>query len=150
MAKRRRVTISNMLNPLEVSTPRVTTPKFICPPNWLQEVKAEILAGLESEDCEGTDKDGRNDGTLRKVSPMSLVRCSRGGKTRALYEIANAMKGYSKHLEDHVACLRVSFNDYTSLLPWEQADPLQAVLRRIAFAASKPTADPRSTGAVRF
>jgi len=154
MAKRRRVTISNvrLLAPVEVSPPRDTTPKFICPPDWLQEVKTKILARLEEEDEDNgpIDKDGKSDCKLRRVPPMSLVRCSRGGKTRALYEIANAMKGYSDYLEDHVACLYVSFNDYTSLQPWEQADPLQALFRRIAFAASTPPPESRGTRAERF
>jgi hypothetical protein len=62
---------------------------------------------------------------------MALVRCSRGGKTRALYEIAAAIK---KNFSD-CAVLYVSFNDWSSVKPWEQSQPLEALCRRIAASA---------------
>ncbi|KAL3913423.1 MAG: hypothetical protein SGILL_006498 [Bacillariaceae sp.] len=85
---------------------------------------------------------------------MAIVRCSRGGKTRALKEIAAALYNHEFTVHEdgyearstpvrtsRLACLYVSFNDITSIEPWEQADPLQALLRRIAFAAEQGTRD---------
>jgi hypothetical protein len=69
------------------------------------------------------------------------VRCSRGGKTRALYELANAMHGYKDYIGGDLASLYVSFNDFSSLEQWEQDEPLQALLRRIAFIASHEQQD---------
>jgi hypothetical protein len=74
-------------------------------------------------------------GSIR-VPPMAVVRCSRGGKTRALYEIANWIKEPSVHREP-VAVIYVTFNDFSSLHDNEQDDPLQALCQRIAFAALK-------------
>jgi hypothetical protein len=63
--------------------------------------------------------------------PMALVRCSRGGKTRALKEIAHRL-----HRDlPGTAVIFVSFNGNTGISEWEQADPLAALCRRIAFAA---------------
>jgi hypothetical protein len=67
---------------------------------------------------------------------MALIRCSRGGKTRALKEIAFALK---ERMPDCVV-LSVSFSAFSCVQDWEQADPIGALCRRIAFAAvcSKP------------
>ena len=64
---------------------------------------------------------------------MALVRCSRGGKTRALKEVAHQLH---RKLPG-TAIIFVSFNDLTPVQPWEQADPLGALCRRIAFAARR-------------
>jgi hypothetical protein len=101
-------------------------------------VKLEIMAQLESSD------------DPERIPPMAVVRCSRGGKTRALYEIANTMKNDKNEdimeaAKDHwggpVAVIYVTFNDNSSVETWEQLDPLQALLQRIAFVASRERND---------
>ena len=66
-----------------------------------------------------------------RTPPMALVRCSRGGKTRALLETAAAWK---KKFPD-CAVIYVTFNDYSSIQQWEQSKPVEALCRRIAFSA---------------
>ena len=134
---------SSLPKPFEVIPPKSTKPEFVAPDSWLEEVETEIVAQLESSDevvdlqagkrFGGTDYDG--DDTLNRVAPMAVVRCSRGGKTRALYEISNKMRD-TQLFSDDLATLYTSFNDYSSLKLWEQVDPLQALLRRIMFMAS--------------
>lgn len=130
-----------LLSPADVMIPTASHPKFVCPELWFDEVQAEIVWGLENSDDEKVKTD-RNNIELDRIPPMGLVRCSRGGKTRALCEIANKMKGYRLERCDSdvkpVACIYVSFNDFTGLEQWEQRNPLQALLRRIAFAALSP------------
>jgi len=118
-----------------VTPPKASRPTFVCPQNWTTEVKSGIAYGLTATDSKSCARD-RNDDTLYQTSPMSVVRCSRGGKTRALYEIANLMEGWKDDDEIPLARIYVSFNDNTTVQIWEQEDPLQALLRRIAFAAS--------------
>lgn len=89
-------------------------------------VEDEILAQIDSED--------KNDGSVR-VLPMAVVRCSRGKNTRSLYEIARIMRRETCS-RDPIAVLFVSFNDFSSLLPDEQKDPLQALCQRIAYLAN--------------
>jgi hypothetical protein len=82
--------------------------------------------------------------------PMAVVRCSRGGKTRALNEIANLVYSTSRKpgSDKPVVVILVSFNDFSSLLPHEH-DPLQALCQRIAFAARKREPhDSRSEGEI--
>jgi len=132
---------NDLLRPEKMVPPNMSTPDFVCPENWLEDVRAEVVCGLQHCDHMAVQTD-RDDDTLHRVPPMGLVRCSRGGKTRALCEIANKMKGFQIGGPDDkcgVACIYVSFNDTTGLEQWEQGNPLQALLRRIAFAASAPT-----------
>ncbi len=62
---------------------------------------------------------------------MALVRCSRGGKTRALEEIAHSLR----RKRPEISVVFVSFNDDSVIKDWEHADPVAALCRRIAFAA---------------
>jgi hypothetical protein len=64
-----------------------------------------------------------------RVPPMVFARCSHGGKTRALQEIAHAL------VDSGVRVIEVTFGDHTALEPWEREDPLGSLCRRIAFAA---------------
>ena len=67
------------------------------------------------------------------MAPLALVRCSRGGKTRGLSEIAKMIQDQSL-----AKCvLSITFNDYSSLSEDDQEDPLSAILWRIAYVASK-------------
>jgi hypothetical protein len=111
-----------LLPPLEVPVPAVeaTAPEFLYP-DWLKDSVAEVLCHYQNAD-EG----------ISRVPPMAFVRCSRGGKTRAMKEMASILR---KRTE---ACvLFVSFNDFSCILDWEQDDPVGALCRRIAFAARK-------------
>lgn len=101
--------------------PRV--PQFVSPEGWLQEVKLAVERQLAMADGD------------RRVEPMAVVRCSRGGKTRFLEELADSGVKYD---EDPVSVIFVSFNDLSELDQDDQEDPLQALLIRIAFAALKP------------
>lgn len=127
--KRPKLSLSRSLlvNPLEVVPPPApTTPPFVCSDNWLNEIECEISRQLAEADF--TEK------KAQRVPPMALVRCSRGGKTRALYEIANLKL---EHNGNPVSIIYVSFNDFSPLEVWEQKDPLRALCTRIAFAALK-------------
>ncbi len=114
-------------SPLDVSLPaKPETPTFVCPRDWLQNVEGIIMAQLEAEDT--------SCGSIR-VPPMAVVRCSRGGKTRALTEIAHILRK-EKSDSDPIAVIFVSFTATTSLFNEEDVGPpLQALLRRISFAA---------------
>jgi hypothetical protein len=74
--------------------------------------------------------EGANDADAEhRVSPMGLVRYSRGGKSRALYEIEQYLR---KHFPEFVV-IHISFNDYSPLDPNEQDSPVEALCRRICF-----------------
>lgn len=94
------------------------TPPFV-PPRWIDETVRIVLDNFTKSDdvC----------GALR-VPPMALARCSRGGKTRALLEIGQALRTAG------IVVIDVSFADYSDVEQWEQEDPLGALCRRIAFA----------------
>ena len=74
-----------------------------------------------------------SDGSTR-VPPMALVRCSRGGKTRALLEIGIRFK----HEHGDCCVIFISFNDRTEISQWEQNAPINALCIRIAFAVRDP------------
>ena len=130
------IDVSKLHPPTDVAPPKASKPNFVCEKGWMDEVKITIERGLQDSDHPQTARDKDND-TLDRISPMAVVRCSRGGKTRFLYEIANVMKGHNLTIGLEVACLYASFNDYSSLEPWEQYNPLQALLRRVAFEAMR-------------
>jgi hypothetical protein len=95
-----------------------TDPPFTSEPRWLEETERLVLEHYRAEDGK------------ERVPPMALVRCSRGGKTRALEELARILK------LRNIPVVMISLNDYSSLKEWEKADGVGAVCRRIAFAAS--------------
>lgn len=156
-AKRARMCFSfddSLPKPYDVVPPKSTKPEFVAPDGWLEDVGVEIVAQMQrSDDLVGSNTEEysgetKHDGdqTLERVAPMAVVCCSRGGKTRALYEIANMIRGYKLDGQANIAVLYVSFNDYSSLQPWEQENPLQALLRRIVFMASHNDGKKRNTG----
>jgi hypothetical protein len=73
------------------------------------------------------------DGEGIRVPPLGLIRCSRGGKTRALKEIARKIK--SDNLGDEAAVIYISLNDYSCMKMGEQENPVEAICKRIAFEA---------------
>ena len=111
------------VSPDEVVIPQLkeeNPPAFTAPDNWLESICEEILQWMQKEDTE-----------LERVPPLCLSRCSRGGKTRSLYEIAEFLKS------KETAVFYVTFNDWSTIQGWEQEDPVGALFRRIAFAALK-------------
>jgi hypothetical protein len=119
----REIDINTLCAPRDVKCPVISddSPPFTAKPSWLDDTLSSIITYFAKSDTD-----------MERVPPMALVRCSRGGKTRALKEIAKALK---EKMPD--ACIvYVSLNDYSSLANWEQLDPIGALCRRIAFAAS--------------
>jgi hypothetical protein len=101
---------------------------FLAKGDWLQKTVDKINEGLMEKDTESV-----------RVSPMALVRCSRGGKTRSLRELGFKLKKE----RPEAAVIFVAFSHFSRLQDWEQVDPLGALCRRIAFAASSDQSDPR-------
>jgi hypothetical protein len=97
-------------------------PPFCAEEGWLESCVEKLAAGLAQEE---------ND--ISRVCPGAFIRCSRGGKTRVLRELNRLFKARFPH----VAVVYISFNDFSSLQPWEMHDPLGALCRRIAFSALK-------------
>jgi hypothetical protein len=119
-----------LINPeCAVPPPPTKTPQFIGK-KWLNDTVEVILKSYFLKEPD--------DGTLR-LAPMGLIRCSRGGKTRALREIAAVLKNQLPM----TAVISVSFNDVSPIISSEQADPLQALCVRIAYAtySDKETVD---------
>ena len=114
--------ISSLRKPYDVQLPEIKgSYNFISQENWLDDIVARILK--EYERADGIDR----------VRPMALARCSRGGKTRALMEIAKALKEF----RPDIVIIYVSFNDGTDAFEDEREDMIGALCRRIAFAAQK-------------
>ncbi|KAL3925119.1 MAG: hypothetical protein SGILL_000624 [Bacillariaceae sp.] len=114
--------------PKKISPPPLPDlPHFVCPENWKKDVELEIQTQLDEKDHDEY-----------RVEPMAVSRCSRGGKTRTLKEIAH-MNITHGNKDDAVPVIFVSFNDFSSLDEDDQENPLKALLLRIAFAASKNT-----------
>ncbi len=114
----------HMVAPLEVRLPTVGkgAPAFCAEVGWLERITSVVEKGLASADSvDDTDR----------VAPLALIRCSRGGKTRALYELAKSLR----HASPDVAVVYVSFNDYSGVRDWERENPVCALCCRIAFAA---------------
>ena len=118
-----------MVNPSDFRPPVLDTasPEFVCSNDWLTSMKLTIDSELHESDVQNGKKN---------IQPMAVVRCSRGGKTRALKEIANMDLTYGEEAEP-VKTIFVSFNEYSELDYEDQADPLRALLLRIAFEGQK-------------
>lgn len=73
------ISLDSLVKP-EAFQPRTPpkSPPFTAPDNWLEDIVETIEKNMSETDYSG----------LERVPPMALVRCSRGGKTRALLEIA--------------------------------------------------------------
>jgi hypothetical protein len=106
------------LSEVVLPQPDKGAPPFI-PADWVNGPLADVVAQLQQQDDE------------QRKPPMAFVCCSRGGKTRSLKELGRAVHA---HRAD-VTILYVTFNDFSSLQPWEQSNPVEALLRRIAFAS---------------
>lgn len=126
----------DMMTPEKIRPPTPPDlPKFVGPDDWKLSVRETVQRKLSLADFE-TSKSHR-------VEPLAVSRCSRGGKTRALYEIGNLEYKYN---DEAVPVIFVSFNDYSTLNECDQEDPLQALILRIVFAAHRGTTYNCSTG----
>ncbi|KAI3656268.1 hypothetical protein MP638_002009 [Amoeboaphelidium occidentale] len=108
--------------PVEVQLPvGWDTISFIGPDKWRENIVEEINELMLKEETD-----------TYCIPPMAFVRCSRGGKTRALLETASMLKAQSPGL----AVIYVSFNNLTDLIRSE-TDGLAALRRRIAYYSLK-------------
>jgi len=114
--------VEELLPPMEVPPPMVSgsEPEFV-DEEWLSDNVKDILSLYRS-----------NDEMPLRVPLTAFVRCSRGGQTRALKEIGQRLKS-----SIHASVIYVSFNEFSLVGVWEEADPLGALCRRIAFAARR-------------
>jgi hypothetical protein len=114
-----------MVEPGRVRLPRSSddSPAVFCAEvGWLDRVTGLVLKGLASGDSGGA-----------RVAPLAFIRCSRGGKTRALEEVAKSLRTAAPNVA--VLFVSFSFNDCSGARAWEHADPVRALCCRIAFAA---------------
>jgi hypothetical protein len=113
--------LSRLCSPRAVLLPVIgVEPEFCAEEGWLDSVTESVCKGMDQVET-----------VHMRVRPMAFVRCSRGGKTRALEELAHNLR---KQRPD-VPVVFVSFNNYSVIQEWELADPVAALCRRIAFAA---------------
>jgi hypothetical protein len=116
---------SKMKSPFETYVPSFresNSPPFLADKNWLTSVINRIWPQFLAPEPE--------DASVR-IAPLGLVRCSRGGKTRALLEIAHHFRN---SVGKTTAVIFVSFNAGTCVVD-EMHNPLGALCRRIAFAS---------------
>ena len=119
--------VDMLLPPEEVIPYSMNEPK-----RYVSNVDFENIANEISPYFEEFNEDMDHTVDFNRTPPLALVRCSRGGKTRALTEIAKKLR------KTLTACvIYVTLNDWSSMRPEEQGDPLLALCRRIAFVASK-------------
>jgi hypothetical protein len=106
--------------------PKETSPPFLQPAGWLDSVSGDILYEFEKK---GTE-------CIRKYA-TALVRCSKGGKTRALLELMYDIKQHRPEIN----CIYITFDSGTPVDKFDNrcfertGSYLPALLRRIAFSA---------------
>ena len=110
-------------------------PKFLCKQGWLADILSIIESLFDASDYEHP----------YKIAPLGISRCSRGGKTRCLHEIASEVQkrvkddlsGEEGGIFSETVILMVSFNGRISPIEEEEKKfPLFALTRRIFFALS--------------
>lgn len=113
-------------SPLEVPLPEITEKvevmPFLAKPGWLDVSCTEVLKQADLVDSDNP-----------RVSPIALVRCSRGGKTRSIKEIVKKVR---ETREDY-GLVFVTFNSETPLAKPMYHDPIGELCVRIAYAALK-------------
>jgi len=119
--------LHQLCKPSEVSFPmEQNRPPFLTE-KWLRDNVNLIAQSYDARDTPAVP-----------VLPAAFVRCGRGGKTRALLELTRALK--DRFNSEEVAVIYISFTAHSSLLKWETMNPIDAICRRIAFAALPNTA----------
>jgi hypothetical protein len=127
-----------MVSPRQVRYPLLGggEPPFCAEEGWLERLTATVVSNLTRLEATLYAGEHKLEEKIDIADPdriplLAFIRCSRGGKTRALMELAGA---FNKARSD-AAILFVSCNDDTPLAAWELDDPLGALCRRIAFSA---------------
>jgi len=100
---------------------------FLAPGDWLKDAAKTVL---EQADLEETNNP--------RVSPVALVRCSRGGKTRSMVELAKEVRKQ----DSSYGIVYMTFNTNTPLMETPVQDPMAELCVRIAFAAFKDRSEP--------
>jgi hypothetical protein len=80
-------------------------PDFVTPKGWLDRLCQDVTTEFNLQETENP-----------RVSPVALVRCSCGAKTRALHELAWAL-GADNSMD---SIIYISFNGLTLLMDWEK------------------------------
>eukprot|EP00980_Cylindrotheca_fusiformis_P003371 scaffold749_cov97-Cylindrotheca_fusiformis.AAC.1 len=123
---------NSVKSPTEVPLPELIEelppPAFVAPEGWMDDLCEEVRVQFHLQDSGNP-----------RVSPVAVVRCSRGGKTRALHELAwalpSTLQKKDNETADGTAIIYVSFNGHMPLSPWEKCRPLEALCRRILYTA---------------
>ena len=100
---------------------------FLAPEGWLNDTAKDVLKQADLKETNNP-----------RVSPVALVRCSRGGKTRSMIELANAVRAQ----DPSYGILYMTFSTDTPLQHKPAHDPMTELCVRIAFAASKVRSGP--------
>jgi hypothetical protein len=110
-------------SPLDVAPIAVheEEPEFCAEDGWLDTCIADMIKRLNAVE-----------NLPERIPPMGFMRCSRGGKTRALRELNKRL--WEQHAD--IAVIYVTFSNFSSWLPWKNQDAVGALLRRIAFTCS--------------
>lgn len=96
---------------------------FLAPETWLPDTCRAVLEQAALEESENP-----------RVSPVALVRCSRGGKTRSMMELMKQIR----REDPSYGIIYVTFNTSTPLQGESGLqDPVAEICVRIAFAALK-------------
>jgi hypothetical protein len=116
--------MSLLYDPLLVSPPALDNddPVEFLTQDWLNDTMTMVQKYCDNKDT-----------YRQRVPPLGLIRCSRGGKTRALIEIAKRIK----ETTTDTACIFVSFNHNSRIKDYEKKDLVTALCKRIAFASLK-------------
>lgn len=124
--KRKLVELDEFDSPLSTRLPQIYetghVEEFLAPDGWLSNTAKTVLEQAELEDSNNP-----------RVSPVALVRCSRGGKTRSMTELAREIRTQ----DPSYGIVLVSFNTDTGLNDKKTKDPTGELCVRIAFTAYK-------------
>jgi hypothetical protein len=131
-AKKRKVAVYNddddifhsiLKTPLPETHESIEIEPFLAPETWLNDTCEVVLKQANLVESDNP-----------RVSPVALVRCSRGGKTRSMMELMQQIR----KKDPKYGILYVTFNTATPLQDSPSAhDPVAELCVRIAFAALK-------------
>ena len=123
--------MTEFYSPLQTRMPQVYEKEpvedFFAPEGWLGAAARTVL---QQADLRETNNP--------RVSPIALVRCSRGGKTRSMVELA----GEVRRQDPSYGIVFISFNTDTPLGDKKTNNPTGELCVRIAFAAYKQRKQP--------
>ena len=117
--------LSLLKDPEKVDPYSINKPAYVSTEE-IDRIATEVLPYFHESNDDKSDDDkvnGVGEEGFNRTPPMALVRCSRGGKTRALTEIAKKSRNALG-----ICVIYVTFNDWSSMRPEEQDDPLLALV----------------------